>query len=114
MVLPALGKARMKAKEARSKSNLKMIYQEIVVDLADKPVNSQKITEDHAGVTQVFTHPMEGGHYKIITSDFDGSADRVLAYDAFEWNTRTKGRIMAVFQDGHIESVPLSKIKALE
>ena len=114
MILPALGKARMKAKEARSKSNLKHIYQEIVVDLADKPLNAQKISENHSALTQVFTHPMEEGLYKIVTSDFDGSADRVLAYDAFEWKTQMKGRVLAVFQDGHVATVPISKIKALE
>lgn len=114
MILPALGKARMKAKEARSKSNLKQIYQEIVVDLADKPLNAQKITEDHANLEQVYKHPLQEGHYKIVVSDFDGSADKILAYDAHMWSTGMKGQVYAVFQDGHVGTVPISKIKALE
>jgi len=118
MILPALGKARMKAKQARSKSRLKQLGTTIAMYYADGsdasfPKDYKKFEIDEYilkspldDTSHSLQQTVDGkGSYLFLWKpgeQYTGSSDVPLAMEKPGlWND---GRVNVVFQDGHVAS----------
>lgn len=118
MILPALGKARVKAKEAKSKSRLKQIGVTVAMYYTDGgqaiyPKNFDDFDFDEFilgnpsdGTPHTLKQTMEGqGAYLFLRKAGDtytGGSNIPLAMEKPGlWNN---GQVLVVFEDGHVES----------
>lgn len=118
MILPALGKARMKAKQAKSKSQLKQLGTTIAMYYTDGgdasfPKDYKKFEIDEYilkspldNTSHSLQQTIDGkGSYMFLWKPgevYTGEADKPLAME--KPGLWSDGRVSVVFQDGHVAS----------
>ena len=117
MILPALGKARSKAKQAKSKSHLKQMGLSVAVYFSDGDSSAfpdyKKLEFEEA----IFQHP-ETGRKVSLADVFAGKGDYIPLFKKGDTYTgsadtplfvekpgiRPSGIVYVVYQDGHVSS----------
>jgi len=131
MVLPALGKAREKAKMAKSKSNLKQIGTSAAIYFTDQiedfkyPLDGAKIFAEYTSPS-TFIHPANNKRVTIADvlagradyimvyktgAEYTGASDKVLAME--RPGIWPDGTVFAVFEDGHVEEISQQEAEKL-